>query len=152
MKLLTLCIVHQAPMVLLGKLKYGLAQDKWVGFGGEILPGETLEQAVVRKTYEEAGIMVCDIMKVGMTWISGRFVSEIFETHIFCAHRFTGTVVESEDVRPQSFDVAHLPLENMWPADRLWLPLVLEGKRFRAAFLCNFGQVLEHRITEVDEV
>ena len=149
-RLLTLCIVHQPPRVLLGMKKYGLGQGRWNGFGGKVERGESIEQAMVRETQEEAGITVYGATKRGIAQFSDATVQEILEVHIFHADQFTGTIAESAEMWPQWFDIMKIPIYAMWPADGLWLPFFLEDKKFRASFLCSFGEVLEHHITEVE--
>ncbi len=53
-KLLTLCIVHQHPRVLLGMKKRGFGIGHWNGFGGKVEEGESIEEAAKREVKEEA--------------------------------------------------------------------------------------------------
>lgn len=59
----------------------------------------------------------------------------ILEVHLFKAIEFTGEVKESEEMRPEWFEVGKIPFEMMWPDDHLWFPKMLEGKTFKAYFL-----------------
>ncbi|GLE03486.1 hypothetical protein PINS_up012388 [Pythium insidiosum] len=42
--------------------------------------------------------------------------------------KFTGEPSESDEMRPQWYDAASLPFDDMWSDDRIWLPHVLAGK------------------------
>src|SRR4051812_15618106 len=64
-KILTLCIIHQPPRVLLGMKKIGFGAGHWNGFGGKVEVGETIEQAARREVLEEAGIVVDDLIPIG---------------------------------------------------------------------------------------
>lgn len=65
-KQLTLCIIHQDERVLLGMKKRGLGEGRWNGFGGKVERGETIEAATVREIYEESGVTVAELDKVGV--------------------------------------------------------------------------------------
>jgi hypothetical protein len=61
--------------------------------------------------------------------------SEILEVHVFHAQNFTGMPMETNEMRPQWFEIDHIPYDKMWPDDRLWLPLFLAGEKFQGRFL-----------------
>ena len=158
-KISTLCIVHQPPRVLLGMKKRGFGAGRWNGFGGKLQPNESLEEAARREMEEEAGVTVENLEKVGIIEFefsaedgsasAGR--GEILEVHIFRAQEFTGELIESEEMKPQWFDVNHIPFSSMWPDDVHWFPFLLSGKKFRGRFL--FGPkdaILEQSLAEVE--
>jgi len=41
-------------------------------------------------------------------------------------------------MRPKWFSVEKIPFADMWPDDIHWMPIFLEGKRFKGRFL--FGE------------
>jgi len=65
-KLLTLCLIHQDNRLLLGMKKRGFGKDRINGFGGKVEPGESIEEATIRETQEEAGITPIDLKKIGI--------------------------------------------------------------------------------------
>lgn len=133
-KILTLCIVHQHPKVLLGLKKRGFGAGKWNGFGGKVEVGEKIVDAAKREIYEEAGIAVSDISKAGVVEFEFKGNPEILQVHIFRANGFTGKIRESDEMRPRWFHVDKIPFKKMWPDDAHWLPLVLAGKKIKAKF------------------
>lgn len=154
-KILTLCLLYNHPRILLGLKKRGFGAGRWNGFGGKLQPGETIEQAAKREFLEEADIQVGDIEKVGIIDFEFQGSPEILEMHVFRANDFSGEPKETEEMKPQWFNVAELPFGNgeMWPDDKYWFPMFLAGKKFKGKFL--FGKddvVLEHQVTEVVEV
>ncbi len=164
-KVLTLCLVHQPPRILLGLKKRGFGAGRWNGFGGKVKEGETIEDAMRREIREEAGIEVKDAAKVGIIDFEfsapkgrdlasgGRGNPEILEVHIFRAAGFTGEPCESDEMKPQWFNVDEIPYSSMWPDDKYWLPLFLEGKKFRGKFL--FGErdlVLEYSLKPLESL
>jgi 8-oxo-dGTP diphosphatase/2-hydroxy-dATP diphosphatase len=149
-KVLTLCIIQYASGVLLGYKKHGFGVGKWNGFGGKVEPGETIVAAALREVREEAGITVTDMDKVGQIDFIFDNNPEILEGHIFRAQQFEGTPHETDEMRPQWFPLDNIPYDQMWVDDRYWLPLLLEGKKFRATFYFKDEQTL--RSYEVVEV
>jgi len=152
-KLLTLCIIHQHPNVLLGMKKRGFGAGRWNGFGGKISEGETIENAAKREIQEEAGIILKNIDKVGIIDFEFKGNPEILQVHIFKADNFLGEPIESEEMKPQWFHVDEIPFKEMWPDDIHWIPLFLSGKKFKGKFL--FGKsdvILEKELMEVKEI
>lgn len=150
-KLLTLCIVHQNNRVLLGMKKRGFGAGWWNGFGGKVLPGEEIEDAAKREALEEAGIVITDMEKMGILQFEFVDNPEILKVHIFKATKFTGEPVETEEMKPQWFQVSEIPYKTMWPDDVYWLPLLLENKKFTGRFLLGEGnRILEQALKESD--
>lgn len=149
-KILTLCILHQHPRVLLGMKKRGFGKGRWNGFGGKVEPGETIEEGAVREMREEAGILVKDLEKVGIIDFEFEGDPVLLEVHVYRTESFAGAPEESEEMKPEWFHVDAIPFADMWPDDIYWFPLLLDRKKFKAAFL--FGKddiVLEQKIVEV---
>src|SRR3990167_6982925 len=129
----TLCLVISEGKILLGMKKRGFGEGRYNGFGGKIIPGETLLQAAKREIAEEAGLKVGKLKKSGVL----TFFSEIRDPivmHIYSCVDFTGVPQESEEMRPEWFRFNRIPYFRMWPDDQYWLPQVLKGKRVRARF------------------
>ena len=152
-KIMTLCIIHQHPKVLLGMKKRGFGTGRWNGFGGKVLEGESIEDATRREVLEEAGIEVDYLEKFGVLDFEFQGNPEILEVHIFKATDFTGEPGEGEEMKPQWYFVDEIPFREMWPDDIYWIPLFLKGKKFKGKFL--FGEkdaILEKEITLVKEL
>lgn len=150
-KIMTLCVVHQPPRVLLGMKKRGFGAGRWNGFGGKIKNGESIEDATRRETQEESGVEIKNLNKVGIMEFEFKENSEIVEVHVFKSTDFKGELAESEEMRPQWFYVDEIPFKEMWPDDLYWMPLFLSGKKFKGKFL--FGKldtILEKELIEVD--
>ncbi len=152
-KVMTLCIIHQHPRILLGKKKRGFGAGRWNGFGGKVLPGETIEGATKRELLEETGIEVGEIEKHGILDFEFEGNPEILEVHIFKALDFDGEPSESEEMMPQWFFVDQIPFREMWPDDIYWIPLFLKGKKFKGKIL--FGPndtIIDKEIGVVDDL
>lgn len=149
-KILTLCIVQQGDRVLLGMKKRGFGEGKWNGFGGKVKEGETVKEAAKRELTEEVRILAEDLEERGILEFTFQDNPEILEVHVFCATRFVGEPVETEEMRPQWFSTEAIPFELMWPDDKFWFPLFLEGKRFKGQFLFQgMDTLLSHELGEL---
>ena len=146
-KLLTLVYASKNDELLLGLKKRGFGVGKWNGFGGKLEENETCETAAIRELAEEAGISPISLNKMGVLEFEFIGDPQILETHVFQALEFEGEPIETEEMKPQWFKVADIPYQNMWDGDKYWLPLLLEGKRFKGRLL--FGendQVVQHNL------
>lgn len=152
-KILTLCIIHKHPMVLLGMKKRGFGAGRWNGFGGKVQEGEVIEEAALREVKEEAGIIAEGIECRGVIDFEFKGDSEILEVHIFKGHGIQGELRESEEMKPQWFHIDEVPFANMWPDDKYWFPLFLQDKKFRGKFLFdNSDNILDMKLEEVKEI
>lgn len=152
-KLLTLCIVYQHPKVLLGMKKRGFGAGRWNGFGGKVQNEETIETAANRELKEEAGIEAKFLEKVGIMDFEFKNNPEILQVHIFKTEDFLGELKESEEMKPQWWHIDEIPFKEMWPNDIYWIPLFLNGKKFKGKFL--FGEndiILEQELLEVEKI
>lgn len=141
-KILTLCLLHQDNRILLGMKKRGFGAGKWNGFGGKVESAESIEDAAKREIFEEAGIVVVDIEKMGTLDFEFQGNPEILEVHIYRATDFTGEPVESDEMRPQWYDLKEIPYDLMWADDRHWFPLFLNNQKFTGKFLFGEGDLI----------
>ncbi len=152
-KITTLCIVYQHPNILLVMKKRGFGRGRWNGFGGKVAQGEIIEQAAKRELTEETGITANNMEKVGVIDFSWRNKEDTIEVNFFKCLAFEGNPEESEEMKPQWFDVDKIPFSQMWQDDKYWLPLFLEGKKFKGKFIFDDADnILEHELKEVEEI
>lgn len=150
-KVLTLCVIHEHPRVLLGMKKRGFGEGRWNGFGGKVQEGETVEEAAKRELMEEAGIAIGNIERVGrLDFEFAATPNEVLEVHIFRGADVQGEPTESDEMKPQWFHVDEVPFASMWPDDKHWFPMFLEGKKFCGRFLFGEGDaILEMDLSEM---
>lgn len=152
-KLFTLVLVVQSKHVLLGMKKRGFGAGRWNGFGGKVQKGETIEEAAKRELLEESGLTVDELHKIGN--IKFEFVgsTELMDVHIFRADNYSGEPTESEEMRPQWFELEDIPFVQMWPDDVYWFPILLRKKKFLGYFkFQGHDTILDYRLEEVDEM
>ncbi|XP_030203473.1 oxidized purine nucleoside triphosphate hydrolase isoform X2 [Gadus morhua] len=102
---------------------------------------------------EESGLEVDVLEKIGN--IKFEFVGEkeLLDVHIFRSDSYNGEPKESDEMRPQWFDIDKIPFSLMWPDDILWFPLLLQKKKFLGYFKFQ-GQdkILSHTLDEVEDL
>jgi len=140
----TLCFLlrdQPGPQVLLALKKRGFGAGKWAGVGGKPLPGETIEAAAQREAREEIGVVVGPLEQVatisyyfphappGCDWDQ--------QSCVFLTRDWDGAPVETEEMAPRWFDLAHAPLDAMWADARYWAPRLWAGERLTASFLLD---------------
>jgi 8-oxo-dGTP diphosphatase/2-hydroxy-dATP diphosphatase len=157
--ILTLCIIHQHPRVLLGMKKRGFGAGRWNGFGGKLHGEESIEEAAIRELEEESGIKALEMSKRGILNFEFENDPKILETHIFCITDYKGNPEETEEMRPEWFSVDELPFGQMWTDDRHWMPLFLSGKKFKGHFLFDrpsdpeySAKIISKTLEEVEEI
>lgn len=126
--------------VLLGMKKRGFGEGYWNGFGGKRNEGETMVEAALREISEEAGIIPIDLKEVGMIEF------DTFTTHVYTFSNYNGKLTETEEMKPKWFSRNSLPYDKMWEGDKVWFPLVLDGKCFDAEFIFEGKNLTECHI------
>lgn len=123
--------------LLLGLKKRGFGSGKWDGFGGKVEANESIENAAIRELNEECGLSVKAVTLpssnglkfAGINYI--KFIGSpiVFENHIFkIDYSMTeGVVTESDEMKPQWFDYADIPYDQMWNDERHWFPSLLKN-------------------------
>jgi len=152
-KQLTLGLLVEKEKILLGMKKAGFGAGRWNGFGGKVEPGESIEQAMIREFYEESNIQVTDYKKMGVIEFEFRGNPVILEVHIYLITKYNGEPKETKEMKPQWFPINDIPYQQMWPDDKHWLPLFLQGKKFKGKFLFeNQDTILEYLLEEVSSI
>ena len=59
---------------------------------------------------------------------------KLMNVHVYMCYHFEGEGNESDEMRPKWHKACELDYDTMWPDDRFWLPIVLQGKRFLGRF------------------
>lgn len=152
MKIATLGIVIHNGKLLLGEKKKGeIGTGVLCGPGGKLDPDETLPECMIRETREELAIELDPASLELVAYIlfhRGRmrfaFFNKIlnffglrssvpdFGVFVYRARILSGELVETEDMIPQLYPLDNLPLEQMYEADRHWLPKAISGEKFHA--------------------
>ena len=115
--------------------KRGFGKGKWNGYGGKVEHGETIEEAAQREIFEEGGINVSHLRKLGINTFDFTGNPVMLEVHVFKADQFVGEPIETDEMKPQWFTRDTIPYGEMWKDDPLWLPLFFEDSTFKGYYL-----------------
>lgn len=126
----TLCFPITDTHILLGYKKVGFGSNFYNGFGGKVEKKETVEKAALRELFEEVSLNALpdhlDKKGIIQFFFDGK---PKFEVHIFTINKWIGEPQESNEMNPKWHKRDALPYDAMWPADREWIPLVLEQNK-----------------------
>jgi mutator protein MutT len=151
MKHVTLLFLRRDNQILLAMKKRGFGVGKWNGVGGKVEAGESYEQAAIRECQEEIGVTPRKLSTVGELHFFDRPDIEHY-CHVYRCDDWAGEPLETEEMRPQWFDVNTIPYDQMWADDEFWLPLLLAGKLFQGTVVVAENQVEHCDVREVSEL
>ena len=88
---------------------------------------------------EEAGVTAQELEKMAVI----EFFEEqtpIFECHIFFCRHWQGELSETDEMGvPHPYDINNIPFDQMWHADRTWIPMICARQKIRAKSYYNKG-------------
>lgn len=115
--------------------------------GGHVEEGETAVEAAIREYKEEVGLDISDLKYTGL--ICFQFKDGLsLKGHVFTAEKYSGELIETAEARPFWVEKDKIPYDRMWADDAVWLPLLLEGKKFTGHFLFDDRTMLSYSVTE----
>ncbi|MFH1053322.1 MAG: 8-oxo-dGTP diphosphatase [Candidatus Woesearchaeota archaeon] len=144
MRNVTLVYLVKGEHILLGMKKRGFGKGKWNGLGGKLNSEETLAKAAVREVKEEIGVDLSEenLRKVGELdfFFTNAPKGEEWDqkVHVYLIDKWIGEPIETEEIKPEWFDMKDLPFSSMWADDPHWMPLVLSGEKVKGRF--TFGE------------
>ncbi|KUF87475.1 hypothetical protein AM588_10001489 [Phytophthora nicotianae] len=145
-KLLTLAFIVRDDMgsqqVLLGMKKRGFGMGKWNGFGGKVeVSDASIAAAAAREIEEEANVSVKaeHLQRVVKGGDGGARIPDA---------AVLGEASESDEMKPQWYDITDIPFKSMWADDHFWLPHVLSGKSVQGHFhfAADEDTLLDHNL------
>jgi len=148
----TLCLLIKDKRICLGLKKRKLGMGKYNGFGGKREKGETIEQAAVRELFEEAQVKATEYCKVGeLTYLFPKMKEWDQVVHVYLVTEWEGEPRETLEMGVEWFSLKNIPFDKMWDNDKIWLPLVLEGKKVKGSVVHDEDKTASHTIHVVDD-
>jgi 8-oxo-dGTP diphosphatase len=138
----TLVFVVRDGAILLMRKKRGLGVGKINGPGGRIEPGESSHACALREVREELCVTPVGLEAVGenaFQFVDGYSI----RVFVFRASGFEGELGETEEGAPLWSPLDAIPYHEMWEDDRLWLPHVLDGRRFEGRYVFDGDAMLD---------
>src|SRR3989475_7604913 len=133
----TLCFILHDNRVLLLKKNPGLfGAGKSNVPGGKLQPEETAEHCATREVYEETGLEVRRLRKVGtlVFFKHDKRRDPDWVAHVFLTNEFQGSIKEGKEGILRWYPVDQPPFDEMWEDDRHWFRQAIEGRSFRGDF------------------
>jgi len=123
--------------------------------GKEICLAKSIEAAALRELKEEIGVEseLLHLEKAGhIKFYFKENNGWNQHVHIFFIRKWAGEPQETDEMRPQWYDVNKLPFDRMWIDDPYWLPRVISGKKIVGKFhFIDKGDMIEkHEIKGSD--
>jgi 8-oxo-dGTP diphosphatase len=122
--------------LLLLKASGKFGEGLWNAPGGKIDEGESPEHAAKREVFEETGLSILNLEKMGFLEFCfgpGKIKPD-WTAEVFVTNKFSGEQRDSKEGRLEWFLKDNLPMEQMWEDDKYWLPLLIEGTKFHGKF------------------
>ncbi|MCF7872337.1 alpha/beta hydrolase [Candidatus Woesearchaeota archaeon] len=152
-KQMTLCFAQKNYKILLAMKKRGFGAGRWNGYGGKVQDEETVEEAAKREIQEESEIENIELEQKGIIEFDLPKEEKMLEVHVYEITNYEGTPKETEEMKPKWFNINEIPYDEMWPDDKHWLPLFIEGKKIKAKFKFDENdKVIEKQIKEIEEL
>ncbi len=142
----TLCYIEKDGQYLMlhrVKKKNDVNQDKWIGIGGHIEPGETPTVCILREAKEETGLTLLDLRYRGVVdFYSDRYPSE--QMHLFTATEFEGDMITCDEGDLEWIPKDALLALPIWEGDKIFLRLLDSDAPFFDLTLKYEGETLIH--------
>lgn len=146
----TLMFLVKNGKVLLAMKKRGFGKGRYNGVGGKREKGEGIDDTAVRETKEEVGATAKKFhlaAKPDFYFLGKREWDQ--QVLVYVCDKWDGRPRETEEMKPEWFDVRNLPYDKMWSDDPLWLPHVLSEKYVRAKFIFDDKEGVRDYIVKV---
>lgn len=115
-------------MLYRNKKKNDINANKWIGVGGHVEIGESIEGALYREIKEETGLDVISYEKRGLIHFNCGELSEVM--HLFLVKEVKGELIECDEGTLKYIKKEELFTLPMWEGDKLFLKPLLEDKPY----------------------
>lgn len=122
-----LCYLKRDDSYLLlyrNKKKNDMNEGKWMGVGGHLEKGETIDQAAIREVFEETGLTVHSLECAGEII----FINDDYEEvmYLYEITDFSGSLIECNEGELKWVPIKDIYDYPMWEGDKEFLPLLID--------------------------
>ena len=111
------------------KKKNDMNEGKWIGVGGHVEKGETIDDAVIREVYEETGLSVHSLQCNGEVLFINNDYEEMM--YVYEINDFSGELKECNEGELAWIDIDEMLSLPMWEGDKAYLPLLAKRQYFK---------------------
>jgi 8-oxo-dGTP diphosphatase len=139
----TLLFVKRGDELLLIRKRRGLGAGKINAPGGRLEKGEAPSDGAIREVQEEVCVTPIDPDHCGELFF--QFVDG-YSIHVwvFLANDHSGQACTTDEAIPIWTAVDEIPYDEMWADDRIWVPLMLAGKKFSGRFIFDGDEMVDY--------
>ncbi len=146
LNLATVVFLKKNNKILLARKVDKIGKGKLNGYGGGTEQNESITACATRELKEESGGVLTtseDLEKIAIVHFHNtKSDGSIFvlTVHFYITCSWYGEPQETSEMKePAWYSISDLPVNDMMPSDREWLPLALQGKKLIAhAYLSPF--------------
>ncbi len=149
LKLASLLFLVDDHRILLAMKKRGFGAGLWNGVGGKPEDEESIDQTAIRECQEEIGVTPLSTKQVAVLdfFFPNDKSSWDQQVIVYICTEWQAEPKETEEMRPEWFNLTAIPYDQMWKDDIYWLPKVLEGHFVQAKFgFDDNDNVISHQI------
>ena len=138
MRQTTLWMIVKLNKILLCMKKRWFWEWLWNWAGWKCEKNESINEAMIRELFEETKLKTTN-NDIENYWL----LHFIFEgnsdwnqdVNIFKINNFTWIPTETEEMKPNWFEIDKIPYDKMWEDDKIWLPEFLSGEKVEYEFV-----------------
>ncbi len=126
--------------LLIHKKKKDMNEGKYLGIGGKIEPEESIQEALLRETYEETGLKLLNYQhRANIYFKSGLYQEKMY---LFTANSFEGDLIASSEGDLVWVNKTQLKSLPMWAGDHYFLEKLDQTNDFFEMHLVYEGETL----------
>lgn len=122
------------------KKENDLNEGFWIGVGGHIEKGETVEECAYREVKEETGLVLTNLDKRGTIYFQNDDFSEVM--HLFTSSSFKGELIDCDEGELSWIDKKDVLSLHVWEGDRVFLEYLLNEEPYFEVKLIYKGKKL----------
>ena len=145
----TICYISKGDKTLLlyrNKKKNDVHEGFWLGLGGEIERGESVEECAKRVVFEKTGFRISNMRMCGVVSSSSFYVDEEWLMFLFSCGDFTGELIDSNEGTLEWVETDKMMELPMWEGDYVYLDWMKQNKFFSANMVHKDKKLISHEV------